>query len=582
MSDDNTWFGDSTLGERFPAWTRGNAADVFPEPFSPLGQSLVMRQGMCTGLRDAYIWIGALDYDEYENPPLPDLFKVFGGYPYNPLTMTRVLGARMPGVTPELIDKAFFDERAEVPPYEEQSWHVSPKHEAKLGASMAWAMSVESLPDLEADRDLAHSLRAERPDLTALTDSALHARARAMVPYIQQTFENAMRVSTLSSLGPGALGAICEGLGDPTMAVRLLAGIEVDSAAPSYVMWDLGRAANASAEVSEAFDAGPDHVIARLQASATDPARAYLTQFTQFLREHGSRGQNEYDPRAPSWEVRPRIALAAIDLMRKADDSRAPGIRRASSIAERDRLATDIREKIAADADTAALFEAALQSSQLFLAGRERAKTNCVMVINELRMALYEYGRRLVDRGLTSDVEQVFMVVDEELDQLRADPESFRHVIADRWAQYKRLFDYEPVFVVNGRVPGLDEMTNRSEKKLAKAEVGTVLKGAAGSGGVATGRARVVLDAGDPEGLEPGDVLVAPQTDPSWVPLFVPAAAVVVNVGAMGSHAMIVSRELGIPCVVSVADATDIIHDGAIVTVDGNAGTVMIDSVPRV
>ena len=89
-------------------------------------------------------------------------------------------------------------------------------------------------------------------------------------------------------------------------------------------------------------------------------------------------------------------------------------------------------------------------------------------------------------------------------------------------------------------------------------------------------------DAADPEGLEPGDVLVAPQTDPSWVPLFVPAAAVVVNVGATGSHAMIVSRELGIPCVVSVADGTDVIPDGAIVTVDGTAGTVSIDTVPGV
>ena len=130
------------------------------------------------------------------------------------------------------------------------------------------------------------------------------------------------------------------------------------------------------------------------------------------------------------------------------------------------------------------------------------------------------------------------MVTDAELDQVRADPEAFRDVIAQRWKQYKRLFDYEPVFVVNGRVPGLDEMTHRHNKQVAKAEVGAVLKGAQGSGGVATGRARVVLDAGDPEGLEPGDVLVAPQTDPSWVPLFVPAAAVVVNVGAMGSHAM--------------------------------------------
>ena len=88
----------------------------------------------------------------------------------------------------------------------------------------------------------------------------------------------------------------------------------------------------------------------------------------------------------------------------------------------------------------------------------------------------------------------------------------------------------------------------------------------------------MVTDAGDPAGLEPGDVLIAPQTDPAWVPLMVSAAAVVVNVGAAGSHAMIVSRELGIPCVVSVEDASVVIPDGAMVTVDGNAGTVTIDS----
>ena len=74
--------------------------------------------------------------------------------------------------------------------------------------------------------------------------------------------------------------------------------------------------------------------------------------------------------------------------------------------------------------------------------------------------------------------------------------------------------------------------------------------------------------------LEPGDVLVAPGTDPSWTPLFVPAAAVVVDVGAALSHAVIVSRELGIPCVPSAVDATRRIPDGAIVDVDGDNGTV--------
>jgi pyruvate,water dikinase len=576
----NEWIGDSTLGERFPAWTRGNAADVFPDPFSPLGKTLVLQESMSKGLRDAYIELGALSYDEFEDPEAPDLFKMFGGYVYNPLTLTRILGARMPGASPEMIDKAFFDERDEVPPYEEQPWHVSPEHEAKLGESMGWAMSAAALPELDADRRLVRSLREQRPDLSTLTDAALIARARSMAPLLQQTFENAMRVSSMASLGPGALGAVCEAIGDPTLSIRLLAGIEVDSGAPSHAMWELGRLAAASEEVSAAFDAGPDRVLDILVASGSDDARTFLERFDQFLFEHGARAQNEYDPYSASWEVKPRIALAAIDLMRRSDESQAPANRIGASVAERDRIVAEIRAKIADDPETAGTFEAALQSSQVFLSGRERAKTNVVTVINEMRVALREFGRRLVERGVIDQIEQVFMVTDSELDRLRLHPDTMTEVIAVRWEQFRSLFDYEPVFVVNGRVPALSEMTRRGGKDLAQVTAGLVLTGAAGSGGVATGRARVILDAADPEGLEPDDILVAPQTDPSWVPLFVPAAGVVVNVGAMGSHAMIVSRELGVPCVASVADATDIIPDGATITVDGNAGTVTIDELP--
>jgi pyruvate,water dikinase len=574
------WIGDSQLGDRFPAWTRGNAADVFPDPFSPLGKDLVLRQAMSRGLRDGYISIGVLDFDEFEEPESPDLFKMFGGYVYNPLTLTRILGARMPGVTPELIDQAFFDDRDEVPPYEEQPWHVSPTHEARLGESMAWAMSVTELPELDADRDMARAQRAQRPDLTELTDAALIARARSMVPLVQRTFENAMRISSLASLGSGALGAISAALGDPTMAIRLLAGIEVDSGAPSHAMWELGRLAAASPEVGAAFDAGIDGVRDTLAASDSADAATFLARFDQFLVDHGARGQNEYDPIAPSWELRPRAALAAIDLMRRSDESLAPAVRSAAAVAERDRVAADVRARLADDPETAATFEAALGSATLFLGGRERAKTNVVIVINELRVALHELGRRLVERGILAEPAQVFMSTDAELDHLRHDPAALRTTLLDRWAQYRRLFEREPVFVVNGRVPSLDEMTPRGAKAVEGVQVDTVLTGAAGSGGVATGRARVVLDASDPGALEPGDVLIAPQTDPSWVPLFVPAAAVVVDVGAMGSHAMIVSRELGIPCVASVADATARIPDGAVVRVDGNAGTVTIVELP--
>ncbi|WP_051062841.1 PEP-utilizing enzyme [Ilumatobacter nonamiensis] len=576
---DDKWIGDSDLGERFPAWTRGNAADVFPDPFSPLGQSLVLKQGMSPALRDAYTALGALEYDEYETPDTPDLFKMFGGYVYNPLTLTRILGARMPGASPEMIDQAFFDERDEVPPYEEHPWHISPANEAKLGESVGWAMSATESPELDADREMVRLQRSQRPDLASITDGALLARARSMVPLLQQTFENAMRYSSLSGLGPGALGAVCEGLGDPTLAIRLLAGIEVDSAAPSHAMWDLGRVAAASDVVNAAFDTGPDSVLEELRASDSPDAADFLERFDTFLFEHGSRAQNEYDLYATSWEVKPRIALAAIDLMRRSDESQAPTHRHDASVAERDRIVAEIRERVAGDPETAGTFEAALGSAQLFLAGRERAKTNLVTIINEMRVALREYGRRLVERGVIDRIEKIFMADDNELDRLRHAPETIVPTLDARYEQFLELFDRKPVFVVNGRVPELSEMTPR-EHSAESGIVGTVLTGSAGSSGLATGRARVVLDAADPEGLEPGDILVAPQTDPSWVPLFVPAAGVVVNVGAMGSHAMIVSRELGVPCVVSVADATDIIPDGATITIDANAGTVTIDALP--
>jgi pyruvate,water dikinase len=124
-------------------------------------------------------------------------------------------------------------------------------------------------------------------------------------------------------------------------------------------------------------------------------------------------------------------------------------------------------------------------------------------------------------------------------------------------------------------VPPLQTWAER-DVALAPVPGGTVLSGIPGCPGIATGRARVVLDPLDPRDLEPGDVLIAPITDPAWTPLFVPASAVVVEVGAQLSHAVIVSRELGIPCAVSVTGATRLIPDGALVTVDGTAGTVTV------
>jgi len=107
------------------------------------------------------------------------------------------------------------------------------------------------------------------------------------------------------------------------------------------------------------------------------------------------------------------------------------------------------------------------------------------------------------------------------------------------------------------------------------AEAVPIIQGLGASPGMASGRVRVLTSPGEAGRLEAGEVLVTRMTSPDWVPLMRRAAAVVTDAGGMTSHAAIVSRELGIPCIVGAKDATVRLADGLEVTVDGAHGTVV-------
>ncbi|HSJ92087.1 MAG TPA: PEP-utilizing enzyme, partial [Ilumatobacter sp.] len=169
-----------------------------------------------------------------------------------------------------------------------------------------------------------------------------------------------------------------------------------------------------------------------------------------------------------------------------------------------------------------------------------------------------------------------FVLYDEIDDLLGPNPGVLTSRIRERRAVHHDLADRTPAFVFDGAPPDPSTWPRRGDVTVHQLQGGESIQGFPGCPGVSEGRARVILDPSDPMALEPGDVLVAPSTDPSWTPLFVPAAGVVVDVGAALSHAIIVSRELGIPCVVSATDATRRIADGALVRVDGNSGMVTI------
>ena len=404
------------------------------------------------------------------------------------------------------------------------------------------------------------------------------ARAKSFEPTIRRLFNQHINQSGAASVGPGVIGAVCAAIGQPTLAMRLFAGLGgVDSAAPSYAMWDLSRTVRDSAALTELFDTGHRGLTERIAASDHPDAVSFAEALGDFLAEFGSRGPNEWDIHANTWETNPDLVLAAVDRMRFAGDDRSPLAENAAREAEREQLSATVTEALAADPETQGQFQAALASAKVFVPGRERSKTSIIKVIHEVRMAVFELGRRATARGDTEQPRDLCMLFLDEVERyLDGGLPSIGAAVAERQRHHDWLRTLEPPFIINGSVPPNDQWPTKGSQAVASAGAGEVLVGNPGCPGVYRGRARVVLDPSDPTALQPGDILVAPMTDPAWTPLFVTAGAVVVDVGAALSHAIIVSRELGIPCVVSARNATRMIPDGAEIEVNGDTGTVTV------
>ena len=574
----DTWLVDWTRHERLPYYTRANAGEVLPDPASPLGWTLVFEEGLLPGWYRGFVEFGIYGADEFNTPPRIPMVGIFGGYFYLNLSHMRLLGLRL-GADLDEFDAGLLGSHPDTPPYEPHPDDVNPELSAKAAATIGEILGRSSFPEIDEDRARTARLALERPDLSQLTDAELVARARSFAGELDNGFARHDYSSLASTLGPGILAALCGSVGHPEWQLELISGLgDVDSASPSWGLWRLSREANASAEIAALFDDGPAAVLAAVRDPQTEAARAYAESFAAFLRESGSRGPNEWDIHALSWEADPLQPLKLAAGIRKASDADSPQARHEALEARRTAAADRLREALAGNDEALGTLEMALASTKLCVPARERTKATCVAVINEVRMAIRELGRRGVEAGLFARPEDVMMLLSTELDDYIADPASFREVIADRLADYEELFELDPPFIIASDPQPLSQWTRRTERSMPPLRDGDVLSGLGGGAGRCTGRVCVLHDPSDMARLEPGDVLVAPFTDAAWTPLFLIAGAVVVDVGAMNSHAVVVSRELGIPSVLSVTTGTAQLRDGMEVTVDGTAGTVTVVS----
>ena len=290
-----------------------------------------------------------------------------------------------------------------------------------------------------------------------------------------------------------------------------------------------------------------------------------------FLRRYGHRAVAEIDLGMPRWSDDPSHLLGAIsNYLRLETEDLDPSSQFRAGEATADSMITSLTTRVAERSRLRARLAGwTLRRVRQLIGLRESPKFLLVLALGVMREQLKAVGRELVTAGRIDQIDDVFFL---DLGDARRGlaGEDMRALVAERREAYQQELKRR-------HIPRLllSDGTEPEALAVAAARADGALAGSPASAGTVTGRARVVLD---PVGahLEPGEILVAPSTDPGWTPLFLTAGGLVMEMGGSNSHGAVVAREYGIPAVVGVPYATHKIETGQLITVDGAAGLVSL------
>jgi pyruvate,water dikinase len=423
-------------------------------------------------------------------------------------------------------------------------------------------------------------------DITGLSEEKLAKSLVAEIADLEQSIADVrVRPGILyAMIGVGSLqmlGKVCtRWFGDDgaTFANRLLAGIgNMDDAEAGLALWRLAAAADEMAEVKDIILSNDNWHTIESRLSQSDSGKIFLKSWRRFMDLHGHHCRGEMEVFNRRWFETPDYILSIVRNYVRGVEQADPLENYKQHAQQREELTEQCRKRLKNPVKRA-IFNYLLSHAQRFSAIRENSKSDLTRIVTVWRKMLLELGKRLHNRGILAGAEDIFFLRLEEIEPVTQGQAEYdiRQVVVQRRAEYEKNKSVTPPKVVIGQ---FDPDNFATEIVDAEAEV---LNGLAVSSGIVTGKARVILKADTDEQVLPGEILVAPFTDPGWTPYFVPAAAIVMDMGGMLSHGSIVAREYGMPAVVNVGPATKIIKTGQIIQVDGNRGQVkLLQSRPR-
>jgi len=432
-----------------------------------------------------------------------------------------------------------------------------------------------------------------RPEAARAKVASLQAELRALGD-VPQDADAAQRLRAVERLlfgfppriVPGILPVFATGLLSNALAGVLLRGLATDderqvvlrglphnpTTEMDLALWALAQEVRADPSAARTVREIPPEQVARDYRSGDLPPKLQ-GGLAEFLRLYGHRGVAEIDLGLPRWSEDPTYIIGVLATYLRLDNPElAPDVQFRLGAREAGKMAADLTTRARRQGRLRGALVGFLLKRVRALAGlREVPKFYAVLVLTRARELLLSVGEELARAGCLESAEDIFFV---SLPEARAAlaGKDLRSVVRERRAVYDREVKRRHV----PRILLSDGTEPSAEAHDAPGAASGVLRGTPASGGTVTAKARVILDPGSAR-LEPGEILVAPSTDPGWTPLFLTAGGLVMEMGGAMSHGAVVAREYGIPAIVGVPDATERIAMGQRITVDGSSGTVAIE-----
>jgi nucleoside-diphosphate-sugar epimerase/phosphohistidine swiveling domain-containing protein len=520
---------DTDVDPAWSAYTAANTAEAFPGPMTPLSLELSLEAGRTTGALSADL---LQMKGEVRRALIEEQTGSFGHTVYLNMSVLLATTPVLPGAEPAAWENLLFGvgSTAEVSKSDEigpwgMAWRLP-----RMVAAIAGAASETRRLDREA-----HRQQRDAAYYAGLTDEQLQCQLRCA----RDEVVNAWAVAGLASLAVVPIVAIIEKQAGKRFATQFRGGTEnLVSAGLIRGAHELGELACADASIA-AILAESDPSVALNRLEAEHPSFAALLH--DVIAEHGHRGPGETELMNPVFADSPaRLLEVVVKLIRTAERTVQPMPPASPKLRLLARLGAGFQQS------------------------RERARDAAVRHTHCYRLITREIGSRLARDGVIQHPDDVFYLIRDELVHPPAD---VRRRVTRRRAEQARLTKYRPPmnFVQRWEVRAED---------FTEVSPGESLSGIPVSAGIAKGRVRV-LTADLTSELQPGEVLVTEFTDIGWTPFFAYAAAVVVDTGAEMSHAAVVAREFGIPCVVGSIVGSRVLRTGHLVEVDGSSGCVL-------